>query len=218
MKIAFYIFAISFVISTVLVAPFIQHDNVAGLSKIVSDLNGVTNTLQKKIDADEIVIRATAQPAASPPINVTVTNITLMQVSDTNTDELRNQLNNDEAILHGEKISEKFVIGDTNRTTVYLPTNAEPFIILKLKHAAIKNSVEIIAEGPAGESPILISGIITNVVLTLFSSTNQFNNGVVFFVNYLPDDRNTNLIKTVWTWSGGLLFDNAWQIFTNKSE
>jgi len=218
MKAAFYIFAVSFVISTVFVAPFVKHDNVASISKTVSDLSGVTNTLQKKIDADEIVIRLATQRTNPIPFNVTVTNISLTQVSDTNFDEIKKRLNDDEAILHGEKISEKFVTSDTNRTTVYLPPKEGPFVIFKLKHAAIKSSVDIIAQGPAGESPMLSSFIINNVVIIVFSNTNQFNEGVVFYVNYLPDDNNTNLIKAVWTWNGGVLFDNVWEVFTNKNE
>jgi hypothetical protein len=47
MKAAFYIFAVSFVISTVLIAPFIQHDDVARLSKTVMVLSDATNSLQK---------------------------------------------------------------------------------------------------------------------------------------------------------------------------
>jgi hypothetical protein len=208
MKAAFYIFALAFVISTVFVAPFIQHNNAVGLSNQVGELTGVTNTLQKKLDADEIVISKTA----TSPINVTVTNITLSQVLDTNTDELRKQLKNAEAILYGERTYERFFISDTNRTIVYIPPNEGPFVFFKLKHAAIKSSVEIMQVGPQTQTVLLVNGVYTNLVVTRYSNTNQFSDGSTFLVTYLADDSNTNLIKTVRIWNAKLVIDNSWLI------
>ncbi len=175
---------------------------------------------KNKMEISILTIEIQKQKAAktdSIPVSVTVTNITVSQVSDTNVDAVQRDLQKTKGIWLKRKIVESFNTSDSGRVTIFAPTNKAPTIFFILKHAPINNSIDVIMQSPMQQSSIFINGIDTNVVWCIFDNTNQIEQST-FFIKYVPEDVDVSPIKTVRNWSGGLLFDSSWTVITNSDE
>lgn len=216
MKWAFHIFWISFVISTVFVAPFLKQksaqtqigdltNTVASLSVSNSNLSAENNSLQKTVEEDKTVLKVVA-------VITGITNGTFaenLEKIPARLDEMQHDLKNTKDRLFANKKQESFRLSDTNRVTVFTGiTNHGPVIFFKLKHVPIENGIRGTVQGPAGQYPLLDVGTYENVLWVSFPNLNGLEQ-VTFFFEYSLNINDTNLIKTVWINNGQIFLNNT---------
>jgi hypothetical protein len=178
-------------------------------AKQIDTLSGVTNSLfsnitnlsveksnlQKKVDADETVIRTVG-------ILTGQTNGTDAE----NLDEIKTALKKAQDKLFAEKKLAIFRLNETNRVFVFTRTNSGPILFFKLKYAPIKGGVEGFVQSPTGQYPLLdINNFDGNYVGVMVPDLNGLEK-CVFTFNYSVDINNTNLFDRVGTNSNGELY------------
>jgi len=216
-----FIVEVLFIVPTKMISD--KQDEIVVLTNSVADLQlnnnnlaSETNRLQHNLNEDETalkvvaIITGTTNSAGSVSENA---DKILLKVN-----SLQQKLTYDEAVLLGNRKEEIFRLSDTNRAVVYIPTNHGPYILFKLKHTPIFNTIQgMVHSDNASQMPLLINGQSKNVIWLMMSGQQGLENMTFSFV-YAPDTAETNAFDSLSIIGGLPCFDHIPTTIADKQD
>lgn len=190
-----------------------QRSSISKLSKVTNSLSASIINLSSQVAALEKQHERDSSALEAVAAVTGATNGTFIQNAEHLMDkvtDIQSELSRINDNLYAPQATESFSLIDTNRVTVFYPTNGGPEVFFKLRGVPLQGTVTGMAQGGTvlGQVPLLINGVFRNVAWIVFPELTGLDK-TTFIIFYRIDKNQTNIVHNVWTNKGNLMFDHT---------